>query len=66
MYNPFTKRLENYDDATGSNIGMFTEKTVNIMPKIHIDLVNKILDMVCTIYNAGADRYLLDSSGEVE
>lgn len=66
MYNPFTKRLENYDDATGSNIGMFTEKTVNIMPKIHIDLVNKILDMVCTIYNAGADRYLLDSSGEVD
>jgi hypothetical protein len=44
----------------GSNqVGMFTEKTVKIMPKIHIDLVNKVLDMVCTIYNAGADRYLM-------
>ncbi len=44
----------------GSNqVGMFTEKTINIMPKIHIDIVNKVLDLVCTIYNAGADRYLL-------
>lgn len=65
MYNPVTKRLEDYSDATGSNIGMFTEKTVNIMPKIHIDLVNKILDMVCTIYNAGADRYLLNADGTI-
>lgn len=42
-------------------VGMFTEKTVNIMPKIHIDLVGKVLDLVCSIYNAGADRYLLNS-----
>ena len=43
-----------------NQVGMFTEKTVNIMPKIHIDLVGKVLDLVCTIYNAGADRYLLN------
>ena len=48
-----------------NQVGMFTEKTVNIMPKIHIDLVNKVLDLVCTIYNAGADRYLLNPDGKV-
>ena len=47
----------------GSNqVGMFTEKTINIMPKIHIDIVNKVLDLVCTIYNAGADRYLVNGN----
>jgi hypothetical protein len=46
-------------------VGMFTEKTVNIMPKIHIDLVGKVLDLCCSIYNAGADRYLLDENSDI-
>lgn len=47
---------------SSNQIGMFSEKTVKIMPKIHIDIVNKVLDMVCTIYNAGADRYLMNEN----
>ncbi len=43
-----------------NQVGMFTDKTVRIMPKIHIDLISKVLDLVCTIYNAGADRYLMN------
>ena len=64
VWDSVNKRLEAYEDGD-SKIGMFTEKTVRIMPKIHIDLVNKIVDMVCTIYNAGADRYLLNPDGTV-
>jgi len=59
IWNSATRSIETLPD--GSNqVGMFTEKTVNIMPKIHIDIVRKVIDLVCTILNAGADRYLLD------
>ncbi len=49
-----------------NQVGMFTEKTIDIMPKIHIDLVGKVLDLVCTIYNAGADRYLTNANGDID
>lgn len=49
-----------------NQVGMFTEKTVKIMPKIHIDLISKVLDLVCTIYNAGADRYLVNENGMID
>jgi hypothetical protein len=57
-------RLDTIPDGS-NNVGMFTEKTVNIMPKIHIDLITKVLDLTCTIYNGGVDRYLLNKDGSV-
>ena len=65
VWDSVRKRLDTLDEGN-YQMGMFTEKTVKIMPKIHIDIVNKIVDMVCTVYNSGADRYLLDKDGEVD
>jgi len=56
-----------YPVQDGSNqVGMFTDKTVRIMPKIHIDIVNKVLDLTCTIYNGGVDRYLIKKDGTID
>lgn len=63
IYNSMTGKLETI--ASGNQIGIFSGATVRIMPKIHIDLVTKILDLTCTIYNTGVDRYLTDENGEV-
>jgi len=60
-WDPFTKSFQTIPD--GSNqVGMFSEKTIKIMPKIHIDIVGKVLDLVCTVYNSGADRYLVEGN----
>lgn len=62
----YDSRTKSVIEIDGSNqLGMFTEKTINIMPKIHYDLVGKVTDLRCTIYNAGADRYLLNENNEV-
>lgn len=50
---------------SGNQIGIFSQATVKILPKIHIDIVNKVLDLTCTIYNPGVDRYFTNEAGEI-
>lgn len=65
VWDSLNKSIETIPNDGSNQVGMFTEKTINIMAKIHIDIVNKVLDLACTIYNAGADRYLMDEKGNI-
>ena len=64
VWNPVLKQIETM--AAGSSVGMFSPGTVKIFPKLHFDLVNKILDLTCNIYNNGVERYLVNESGEID
>jgi len=49
----------------GGGIGLFSKETVEIMPKKHKDVTNKVLSNICTSYHTGIDRYLTNADGTI-
>lgn len=52
-----------FDMAEGG-LGMFGEDTIKIMPKLDFELTNKVTNQLCTIYNNGVKRTLVDKDGK--
>lgn len=61
VYNPATRQME----VSRAMRGLFTAETAALMPKYHRDIVNKILNNLCTAYHSGVDRYLVDKEGNI-
>jgi hypothetical protein len=62
----YDKRLGAYQKVDGKGLGLFSEQTTRIFPKLHYDIINKTLDLTCTLYNSGADRYLTNDNGDID
>jgi len=45
--------------------GMFSAESAKLLPKVHRDITNKVLNNLCTCYHSGVDRYLVGEDGEV-
>jgi len=66
LYIP-TNQIGYYRRVGGGGLGIFSEKTCRVMPKVHFRAFNKVVSLSCTLYDYGVDRYLIDPvTGEID
>jgi len=60
-----TENIKEYLTEYATKDGMFRASSAKLLPKVHRDIVNKVLNNLCTTYHSGVDRYLVDDNGDV-
>lgn len=60
------ENIKTYLTEYATKDGMFSAESAKLLPKIHRDITNKVLNNRCAAYHSGVDRYLVKEDGTVD